>query len=252
MSARIELDPKPEYVYVTIPSEYVCVYHKLLAMMADYGEDMLKDCKASCTDRNSSVLECYNMFNAAIAARTIGKEKLAETLIKYIKSKVNQIYKGDKNNPGYVFPIDKHGHIKAFVSCNDRPRFYINSEDGVLYKQEMGLGIKESYHLGKIDFPDDGHNIPVEPSIEPPFDCLIKATISSTGELNVDTTYYLNGEEITNVENIREDFYFDGVSLINISDVKDISYGQHMLTLIAEYDEYLITKEYIVTRNLTK
>lgn len=250
MSKRIELDPKPEYVYVTIPSEYVCIYHKLLAMMADFGEDMLKDCKASCTDRNSSVIECYNMFNSAIAARTIGKGKLAETLIKYIKTKINQVYKGNETNPGYVFPVDEKGHIKAFVSCNDRPRFFINSDDAVLYKQEMGLGTKEEYHLDKRDFGET--NIPITPPINDAFDCLLDATISSTGELTINTTYYFNGEEIKDVENIREDFYFDKAFIINPSDVKDISYGMHSITLVAEYDNHIITKEYIVTRNLTE
>ena len=43
MNARREVTP--EYIYTTIPAEYVCVYHKILAMLADYGEEMLKDCK---------------------------------------------------------------------------------------------------------------------------------------------------------------------------------------------------------------
>ena len=76
---------EPEYVYVTIPAEYICVYHRILAMMADYGEEMLKDCKANCTDRNSGVIECFNMFNSAVAARKLGKDKLAALIIKYIK-----------------------------------------------------------------------------------------------------------------------------------------------------------------------
>ena len=48
---------EPEYVYVTIPAEYICVYHRILVMLADYGEDMLKDCKATCKDRNSNVID---------------------------------------------------------------------------------------------------------------------------------------------------------------------------------------------------
>ena len=91
MSARREVIP--EYIYTTIPAEYVCVYHKILAMLADFGEEMLKNCKASCTDRNSNVINCFNMFNAAVAASTIGNERLAELLLNYVKAKINQIYK---------------------------------------------------------------------------------------------------------------------------------------------------------------
>ena len=105
MSKLVEVEP--EYIYVTIPAEYICVYHRILAMLADYGEEMLKDCKASCTDRNSGVIECFNMFNAAVAARKLGKDKLAEVLIKYVKEKINMIYQGHDNSTSFVFPVDE-------------------------------------------------------------------------------------------------------------------------------------------------
>src|SRR5574344_1124859 len=140
-----------EYVYVTIPADYICVYHRILAMLADYGEEMLKDCKASCTDRNSSVIECYNMFNAAVAARKLGKDKLAETLIKYIKAKINQIYKGLDNSTSFIFPIDENGEIKAFVSCGETTKFEINPDDMELYVHKFGDGINQHFALGPED-----------------------------------------------------------------------------------------------------
>lgn len=135
----------PEYVYITIPAEYICVYHRILAMLSDYGEEMLKDCKASCTDKNSGVIECFNMFNAAVAAKHLGEDKKAELIINYIKAKINQIYKGKDNSTGFVFPIDENGVLKAFVSCNDRPRFFIEDDD--LYKLPQNLGFDETYSL---------------------------------------------------------------------------------------------------------
>ena len=143
MSYRKEVTP--EYIYLTIPAEYVCVYHRILAMLADYGEEMLKDCKATCTEKNSGVIECFNMFNAACAARHLGQDKKAQLIINYIKAKINQIYKGKDNSTGFVFPIDENGKLKAFVSCNDRPRFWIN--EGDLPKQDQGLGHEEHYSL---------------------------------------------------------------------------------------------------------
>ena len=144
MSNRKEVNP--EYIYLTVPAEYVCVYHRIMAMLADYGEEMLKDCKATCTDRNSGVIECFNMFNAACAARLLGQEKKAQLIINYIKAKINQIYKGKDNSTSYVFPIDENGKLKAFVSCNDRPRFWINEEEDLM-KQNQGLGFEEEYSL---------------------------------------------------------------------------------------------------------
>ena len=255
MSARIECDPNPEYVYVTIPAEYVCVYHKILVMLADYGEDMLKDCKASCTDRNMDIIECYNMFNAAVAARAIGQGKKATLIINYIKAKINNIYKNADNNPGYVFPIDEKGQIKAFVSCNDRPRFWINSEDGVLYKKNMELGYKEHYELDKKDKPwSNAIRIPEIPEPNDPFDVFIEASSTDKGNLVLKLTFYLNGEKIEDTSNISYDLYFDRTYVRNAYDVKNMDYGRHLITLICEYKDddnnYLIHKYATVKREL--
>ena len=155
MSANL-VPIEPEYVYVTIPAEYICVYHRILAMLADYGEDMLKDCKAACKDRNSSVIDCFNMFNAAVGARKLGKDSLAATLIKYIKAKINQIYKGEDNSTSFVFPVDENGQLKAFVSCGELPKFEINPDDAKLYEHKFGNGFEEHFHLGpEDDYEDD-------------------------------------------------------------------------------------------------
>lgn len=160
MSERIQIEP--EYVYVTIPAEYICVYHRILAMLADYGEEMLKDCKASCKDRNSNVIDCFNMFNAAVASRKLGKTKLAETLIKYVKAKINQIYRNKDNSTSFVFPIDETGQLKAFVSCGELPRFEINADDGELYEHKFGGGFEEHFKLSDYDI--DNSSTPVEDS----------------------------------------------------------------------------------------
>lgn len=108
-----------EYIYVTIPADYVCVYHDIMQLLADYGIEMLKDCKASCTKRNSNVIECFNMFNAAVAARKLGQTKLAETLIKYIKAKINQIRNGSESDTEFTLNIDGEGNIQVYVQCSD-------------------------------------------------------------------------------------------------------------------------------------
>lgn len=252
MSALIECDPQPEYVYVTIPAEYVCVYHKILAMLADYGEEMLKDCKASCTDKNSGVIECYNMFNAAVAARCLGQTKKATLIINYIKAKINQIYKKDSPETGFVFPVDEFGHIKAFVSCNDRPRFWINSKDGVLYKKEMHLGVPEEYLLDKRDKPFSNLiNIPVIPKPEDPFDCLIKGEIETdSGCLNIDLEFYYEGELMEDTSLVYVDYYFDKVAIKHPDLVSNCDYGKHIFTIVAQYEDKLITKSCILVRKL--
>ena len=228
---------EPEYVYVTVPAEYICVYHRILAMLADYGEEMLKDCKASCTDRNSGVIECFNMFNAAVAARKLGKDKLAETLIKYIKAKINQIYQNQDNSTSFVFPIDENGQLKAFVSCGERPKFEINPEDGQLYEHKFDNGFDEHFQLGKEDYAEDEEISPVEEFV----DNVLTVEITPRYE-KINDEYHpcadivakYNGEEI-DVNDTDYSYYFDGVPVARFNNVSDLTVGHHTFTVVISY-----------------
>ena len=239
---------EPEYVYVTIPAEYICVYHRILVMLADYGEDMLKDCKASCTDRNSGVIECFNMFNSAVAARKLGKDKLAETLIKYIKAKINQIYKSKDNSTSFVFPVDEDGHIKAFVSCGERPKFEINPDDMVLYEHKFNNGFDEHFRLGREDESPKGentdetepHELGLRVIFVPNYHTDINNIYHPCGDLYV----YYNGEQI-NANDCLVEYYFDDVQVIRFDDVTNLQAGLHNFKVFVKYngENVLVEKE---------
>lgn len=238
MSNLVEIEP--EYVYVTIPAEYVCVYHRILAMLADYGEEMLKDCKASCTDRNSGVIECFNMFNSAVAARKLGKDKLANTIIVYIKAKINQIYKGKDNSTSFVFPVDENGQIKAFVSCGERPKFEINPDDGQLYEHKLGNGFTEHFKLGPEDeskiknssntsasFPvkEQGLVVILDPRYE---------QVNGEDRPCADILVYYDGIRIPSNDYYIQ-YYFDDVSVKKFNDVTNIVSGVHNFKAVVTY-----------------
>lgn len=229
MSELIQVEP--EYVYVTIPAEYICVYHRILAMLADYGEAMLKDCKASCTDRNSNVIDCFNMFNAAVAARKLGKDKLAETLIKYIKAKINQMYRGVDNSTSFVFPVDENGQLKAFVSCTERPMFYINPEDGELYEHKFGNGFEEHFGLG-----DEDNNISEEierdkliVTLDPRYDVINDITVPcadiSIKYDNIPLTY----------SDVTITYYFDDEEVPSFKYISELKEGNHTFMIVVNY-----------------
>ena len=229
MSELIQVEP--EYVYVTIPAEYICVYHRILAMLADYGEAMLKDCKASCSDRNSNVIDCFNMFNAAVAARKLGKDKLAETLIKYIKAKINQMYRGIDNSTGFVFPVDENGQLKAFVSCTERPMFYINPEDGELYEHKFGNGFEEQFGLG-----DEDNNISEEierdkliVTLDPRYDVINDITVPcadiSIKYDNIPLTY----------SDVTITYYFDDEEVPSFKYISELKEGNHTFMIVVNY-----------------
>lgn len=229
MSELIQIEP--EYVYVTIPAEYICVYHRILAMLADYGEDMLKDCKASCTDRNSNVIDCFNMFNAAVAARKLGKDKLAETLIKYIKAKINQMYRGVDNSTSFVFPVDENGQLKAFVSCNERPMFHINSEDGELYEHKFGNGFEEHFGLGDEDndisekIDRDKLIVTLDPRYDVVNDITVPCADISIKYDDISLTY----------SDVTITYYFDDEEVPNFKYVSELKEGNHTFMIVVNY-----------------
>lgn len=74
------------YTYFDVPSKYNCVYKKLLIKLSDLGVDMIKDCTSTCKGINRQVINCWNMFQSACAAYTLGYWKQADLLINYINS----------------------------------------------------------------------------------------------------------------------------------------------------------------------
>lgn len=239
---------EPEYVYVTIPAEYICVYHRILAMMADYGEDMLKDCKANCTDRNSGVIECFNMFNSAVAARKLGKDKLAALIIKYIKVKINQIYKDKDNSTSFVFPVDETGQLKAFVSCGERPKFEINPDDMNLYEHKFNNGFDEHFKLGPEDESKDIEDVDISSDNSDSTETPIPSTkglsivllpryenVSNEVRPCADINVYFDGEEI-NVNDTTYQYYFDDKPVNRFNDVSNLSTGVHNFKIVVTYN----------------
>lgn len=249
MSRLVEI--QPEYVYVCIPAEYVCVYHRILAMMADYGEEMLKDCKASCTDKNSGVIECFNMFNAAVAARKLGKIKLAETLIKYIKEKINMIYKGHDNSTSFIFPIDENGEIKAFVSCGETTKFEINPDDMELYVHKFGDGINQHFALGLEDESEEVNE--EEDDTTPPVTgnglvvimtpCYELHNGSISGCCNIVVKY--NNEILPNTA-YAIDYYIDGIQVDSFLSLSGVEIGEsHTFMTVVKYGGDIAVNEEI-------
>lgn len=238
---------EPEYVYMIIPKDYVCVYHRILAMLADYGEQMLKDCKAACTDRNSGVIECFNMFNSAVAARKLGNEKLATLLINYVKAKINQIYKGEDNSTSLVYPVDENGMIKACVSCGETPMFWIKTSDMHLYEHKFGNGFDEHFKLGIEDGYEEGDKTQSKHSSKG-----LVVTLTPYYELGTDEKYHpcadvkvtCGGYDVDMKDCIYQ-YYFDQVPILRFDDVTNVRNGLHIFTIVLTYkgETTIVSKE---------
>ena len=107
-----------EYVYITIPKEQIHLYHRLMSLMADYGEAKLKDCTAECLRNNQLVINAFNVFNAAIGALNNHREKLAETLFKYVNATIDNLYKGLEEEPQFIYKSDIDGKVIIDIEHN--------------------------------------------------------------------------------------------------------------------------------------
>ena len=144
------IEINPEYIYMTIPADYVCTYHKILILLSEYGVNMLNDCQAGCSNQNKSIINCFNMFNAAVAARKLGQDKTAETIMKYVNGQLNIIHNYNDINTKIVFPVDENGYLKAIVSCGENPTFTIDPETGLLWEKSIAND-NEVYALDETD-----------------------------------------------------------------------------------------------------
>ena len=127
------------YIYLKIPTSWKLVYDKLLVKMANLGEDLLKECNASCTGENREYIACWNMFQAACAAFEIGEYSKANTLISFICAKleislIDQDSTKFKRNlviiPAYT---SKGLEFDSVIIYNDRNNSYKKNERNLLY-----------------------------------------------------------------------------------------------------------------------
>ena len=128
---------KPELLYLTIPSDYVCTYHKLLVYLADFGKKLLDDCSATCKGNNKTVIDCWNLFQSALACRTLGQDRQASLFIDYINKQLDSIYKGEDRkvfNGTNYYVITPDGKLKVLCSCQGDATFYTDVETGQMYQ----------------------------------------------------------------------------------------------------------------------
>lgn len=137
----VDITNEVEYAYLTIPAGYICLYHKLLVYLSDFGIELIKDCKAGCSAKNKSIIDCWNMFQALCAAHALGETKKAELLYNYITNQLELYYKQEASdsevyNGKFVGRITEDGLLKATVTCNsDIGRFWVDAETGELYRK---------------------------------------------------------------------------------------------------------------------
>lgn len=138
-NSNIEINP--EFIYCTIPKDYVCTYHKLINYLADAGKEIIDDCSFTCKGSGKKLFNCWGLFQAACAAYQQEDYTRANFYFNYVNQQLEDYYKDlgkDIYNGGNYYPITPDGHLKALCSCNNlETRFYVDVETSKLYQEYL-------------------------------------------------------------------------------------------------------------------
>lgn len=142
----------PDLVYMSIPRKYMCTYIRLLNMVSDIGKRLLDDCNATCKGDGKNVMNCWNMFQSAIACYNVGKAEEADFLINYIEKQVYNLYSnmGISYNQTLEVPVTEGGGVKAICTCGEEIKIVIDEkdnasyEDYVLHKDDGKVFVKDN------------------------------------------------------------------------------------------------------------
>lgn len=157
--SNIEINP--EYVYCTIPKDYVCTYHKLINYLADAGKDIMDDCSFACKGNGKKLFNCWGLFQSACAAYQQEDYTKANFFFNYVNQQLEDYYKDlgkEIYNGGNYYPITPDGHLKALCSCNNlETRFYVDEETNKLYQEWL-----ETKDDGEVFTVNENGNLQVE------------------------------------------------------------------------------------------
>lgn len=150
-----------ENIYFVVPQEYYCVYINIIKRMSNLGTLMLQECKATCTNDSKNLLNCWTMFQTALAAHTLGEIKKADIIINYIIYQLNlscslivrvydrYIYYGDSDIEPSIETISSG----SFIDYNN-----IKTFNSPFYKVGNYLAIPEDievYSIENVNFIGD-------------------------------------------------------------------------------------------------
>lgn len=130
------------FIYLTIPTEYVVVYRKLMQCLLDAGINILKQCDCNCKNNKTRIIfDCWCAFQSAIAAKKLGQDKTAEVILKYIIAQLELACTCEEFCDCDILPVEvAKGILEVISNCEkcNIPTFYIDVNTGELYSEYQG------------------------------------------------------------------------------------------------------------------
>lgn len=120
-------------IYLLIPENYITIYQKLITLIISNNK-AIKEKPDNIV--NKQIIDCWNLFQSAVAAYNLGFEKDADFFINFIDCHINNIinkYGEIYNEMFYLEHPDMIGIRGANLTIDDID-FYVDNKDGNIYQ----------------------------------------------------------------------------------------------------------------------
>lgn len=120
-------------IYLLIPENYITIYQKLITLIINNNK-VIKEKPDNVV--NKQIIDCWNLFQSAVAAYNLGFEKEADFFINFIDCHINNIidkYGEIYNEMFYLEHPDMIGIRGSEITIDDID-FYVDNKDGNIYQ----------------------------------------------------------------------------------------------------------------------
>ncbi len=121
-------------IYLLIKENYITTYQKLITLIINNNK-AIKEKPDNVV--NKQIIDCWNLFQSAVAAYNLGFEKDADFFISFINCNIDNIINkyGEIYNETFYFEHPDMIGIRGTEITIDDIDFYVNDEDGNIYQK---------------------------------------------------------------------------------------------------------------------
>lgn len=121
-------------IYLLIKENYITTYQKLITLIINNNK-AIKEKPDNVV--NKQIIDCWNLFQSAVAAYNLGFEKDADFFISFIDCNIDNIINkyGEIYNETFYFEHPDMIGIRGTEITIDDIDFYVNDEDGNIYQK---------------------------------------------------------------------------------------------------------------------
>ena len=134
-------------IYLLIPENYITIYQKLITLIINNNK-VIKEKPDNVV--NKQIIDCWNLFQSAVAAYNLGFEKEADFFINFIDCNIDKIKNIDEK---LILQLDD-GNLEKVINNNEDVEFKVDISTGQLIQIgeiKDNITIKDNYLIQEYE-----------------------------------------------------------------------------------------------------